>query len=70
MVLSILITIILNIVLASTIKTMRPDYFLGRRWLNYVLIIPPFAGIFLVILFFVSLIIGLDKELRDYFKKY
>jgi hypothetical protein len=70
MALSILITLILNIILASVIKTSVPDYFVGRKWLIYLIIIPPFAGIFLIILFLVNLVIGLDKELRNYFKKY
>jgi hypothetical protein len=70
MVLSILLILILNIIVASTIKTFSPDYFIGRKWLIYLLIIPPFAGIFLIILFLINLVIGLDKELRDYFKKY
>jgi cytochrome c oxidase subunit IV len=68
MILSFLIIFIVNLILASTIKTMSPDLFAERKAWVYFLMIPPTACIFIVFLFIFNLIIGLDKSLNDYFK--
>jgi hypothetical protein len=68
MILSFLIILVVNIILASTIKTMIPDFFVNRKRLVYFLVIPPAACIFILFLFIYNLVMGLDKSLNDYFK--